>query len=538
MKKYFRKEHLWLVLSGAAMGLSFPPMLFPSQLLMFGGLVPLFLIIEKKERLIEINRSAYLAFFVFNLITLYWVGSWQKESDPFLMISGGLLVFVNPFFFLIPTTLYYFSRKIFPAKLSLYLLPFFWVCFEYIYMITDASFPWLTLGNALSHFYLFIQAADIVGALGLSMAVLFINVLLTRAWQHKTEKNILLRYTLIAALIFFVFIGYGVYRTSTIKLSDKKVKVGLIQPNLNPWDKWGNNDLNSLLGDYFKLSDESLNKGAAILVWPETAIPVYLFAGEYAPALDTLYNYLFTRKTYLLTGVPWLNFYKAGDKMPPDVKFSQSGKFYYSTYNSVVLLNPDTRKVQFYGKTKLVPFGERVPFVDQLPFLGTWIKWGVGLTGWNVGQDTTVFAFYSAKLKDTVKINSMVCYESIYPYYISAFVNKGADLITVVTNDSWYGNSSGPYQHKEISVLRAVENRKSVIRSANGGISCIIDPLGRTTAQTEMFTKTELTGDVIIQPGKTFFTRHSLIIPLISCALSLWVAGVFLLMKFKGVFKL
>ncbi len=106
-------------------------------------------------------------------------------------------------------------------------------------------------------------------------------------------------------------------------------------------------------------------------------------------------------------------------------------------------------------------------------------------------------------------------------------------MIAVVTNDSWYGNSSGPYQHKEMSVLRAVENRRSVVRAANGGISTIIDPTGITKTETKMFTKTFLTGDVFIQNDETFFTKHPRIIPLSSSLVSLWVFGIFLLKKIK-----
>jgi len=152
--------------------------------------------------------------------------------------------------------------------------------------------------------------------------------------------------------------------------------------------------------------------------------------------------------------------------MPDDVKYSKPGNFYYATYNAILMFSPGTRQVIHYGKSKLVPFGERVPFVDQLPFLGDLIKWGVGLTGWKRGKDTTVFNLPLDNRKDTLKIDGMVCYESIYLYFIPRFVEKGADLISVVTNDSWYGNSSGPYQHKEMSVLRAVENRKTVVRAA------------------------------------------------------------------------
>jgi apolipoprotein N-acyltransferase len=111
------------------------------------------------------------------------------------------------------------------------------------------------------------------------------------------------------------------------------------------------------------------------------------------------------------------------------------------------------------------------------------------------------------------------------------FIEKEADLITIVTNDSWYGNSSGPYQHKEFGVIRAVENRKSVIRAANGGISTIIDPLGRTIHETGMFTRDIIVGDVILQEGSTFFTRNSSIIPLVASYLSLLVVIIFIIRK-------
>jgi apolipoprotein N-acyltransferase len=111
-------------------------------------------------------------------------------------------------------------------------------------------------------------------------------------------------------------------------------------------------------------------------------------------------------------------------------------------------------------------------------------------------------------------------------------------LIAVVTNDSWYGKLSGPYQHKEYAVLRAIENRRSVIRAANGGISCIINPVGITETQSEMFVKTFITGDVVLQREKTIFTRYPLIIPVISSAASLWIIGIFILKKLKSKLKL
>ncbi len=138
--------------------------------------------------------------------------------------------------------------------------------------------------------------------------------------------------------------------------------------------------------------------------------------------------------------------------------------------------------------------------------MGDIFKWGVGITGWNIGKDTTVFKIYKDGI-DTIKVGGLVCYESVDPVFVSAFVQKGAEIITVVTNDSWYGKSSGPYQHKDFGILRAVENRRSVVRCANGGISCIINAKGEILSETELYTKTTLVGEVPLQDEKTFFTE-------------------------------
>jgi apolipoprotein N-acyltransferase len=121
---------------------------------------------------------------------------------------------------------------------------------------------------------------------------------------------------------------------------------------------------------------------------------------------------------------------------------------------------------------------------------------------------------------------------------VAAYIQRGAQLITVVTNDSWYGDSSGPYQHEEMSVLRAVENRRSVLRAANGGISCYINPLGITVAQSKMFTKDIIVEDVPIESGETFYTKTHSVIPVLCSVFSLWLIGLIILKKMKEKFKL
>ena len=540
-----KNDRLLLISSGILLGISFPPFPFPFQLFMFAALVPYFYVIDRREKLIDINRATYLMAFVFCLITIYWVGSWQAATDPFLLISGVLLVFFNPVFFLIPSTLYFYARSLFNKKWALFFFPLFWITYEYAYMITDASFPWLTLGSGLSHFLPFIQVAEFIGAVGISLLVLYINYFVFKAAFQSGGKRKMIFWTIALSLITLPII-YGYYRINTFEMSNKKVKVGIVQPNFDPWDKWSEESSPSAVLDlYFEMSKKAIDKNAALIVWPETAVPVYLMGGTYLNLTERIYSFLKEQNVYLLTGMPDLRFFNSKENAPFDVKYSKEGGYYYATYNAILLFSPNSQSLQRYGKMKLVPFGERVPFVDELPFLGNWIKWGVGISGWNVGQDTLIFFIPKIKIEepdgikeDSLRINGLVCYESIYPFFNASFVNKGVDFISVVTNDSWYGNSSGPYQHKEFAVLRAIENRKSVIRAANGGISCIIDPLGRTVKETKMFTRDVLTGDVILQPGKTFFTEHSTAIPLIASAFSLWILGLVIIRWIKKKLKI
>ncbi len=537
-----KKERLLLILSGVMMGLSLPPFPFPFQLLMFVGLIPYFFVISKKEKLGDINRSSYLMLFVFCLITIYWVGSWQAKADTFLLISGALLLFVNPAILLIASTIYFFSKKVFRPSIVIYFFPFFWVTNEYLYMITEASFPWLTLGNGLSYFTSFIQIADIIGAQGLSFVVVLTNVLLYKFIVNlKKNKTSAITHLSIASLIFIMIIVYGNIRLNTFELSERKVKIGIIQPDLDPWEKWELGGIRELSDLYLSLSEKVIDENTALILWPETALPVYLLDGAYRTTLEEIYSFLIEKNVYLLTGLPDV-IYHDMDDVPPDAKYSETGDYYYSTHNAIVLLSPHTNEVQRYGKMKLVPFGERAPFVDAIPFLGDFMRWGVGLSGWNIGREKTIFKIplydIHGRIDDTLKVNGLVCYESIYPDFVSEFVNNGAELIAVVTNDSWYGNSSGPYQHKEKSILRAVENRRSVIRSANGGISCVINPLGITEYETKMFTKEAFAAEVVLQNEKTFYTQNPLIFPVLSSLFSLWIFGINLLSRVKAKFKL
>ena len=534
-KKERRNDRLLLILSGILFGISFPPFPFPFTLFLFVAFIPYLFVITKKQTLLSVNSSSYLTFFVLSLITIYWVGSWQSQSDPFLMLSGVVLLFFYPCVLLINSTLFFLSKKVFKKDLSLYFFPFFWVTGEYILTLTDLKFPWLTIGHGLAKFTAFIQIADVIGAFGLSLVVMWINVFIFQGLKiYKEKKRTSIIYFSSSAAILILILVYGFVKLSADSKDEKTIKVGIVQPNIDPWNKWELGGLDEMLSSYLSLSQKCVDEGAKLILWPETALPVYLMSGTYQDEVELIHEFLNKNNVSLLTGMPDYRIYE--ENPPRTAKYSKAGKYYYATYNGILLFQPNTIELQRYGKMQLVPLGEHTPFVDQLPFLGDLLKWGVGISGWNVGQDTTVFKFTSGK--DTIKVGGLVCYESVFPTFPNYFVERGAQFLSVLTNDSWYGKLSGPYQHKEFAKLRAVENRKAVVRCANGGVSCLINKFGITETETEMFVRTHLVVDVPLNDEKTFYTKNPLIIPILSSAFSLWIFGINILLWLKKKFKL
>lgn len=529
-KSQTRKEIFLLVLSGILLGASFPPI--PLSFLAFIALVPYFYVIEKRDSLASINRATYLFALVFNLITLYWVGSWTDEADPFLKISGAALVFFNPLLFLIPSTLYYIVKKYTVKRYAIWFLPLFWAGYEYVYGITEFRFPWLTLGHGQSYFNTYIQIADIIGAHGLTSLIVLTNIFLYKAHRKFYLRQSYMRWLVYAGLIFLVPVVYGAMTGYPVK-KIPGVQVGVVQPNLNPWNKWESGNIDSQLDLYLSLSDSCVAEGAKLVVWPETALPVYLLSGRYEKQVSRISNFADSNGVTILTGMPHAKMYRNKETAPPDAKPLKGGDEMYTSYNSILLFEPGKKTIPQYGKIMLVPFGEKVPYVESLPWLGDVLKWEVGISSWNIGQDTVVF---SPKIDgETLNIGGIICIESIYPEFTAQFVQKGAEVLALVTNDSWYGYSSGPFQHLAIGVLRAVENRRYLIRSANGGISCIISPNGEIKNRTNLFTRAHFTGTIYPMQNLTFYSKYPMLIPGLSSITMLFFVILGLLKKIKSL---
>ncbi|HLF13535.1 MAG TPA: apolipoprotein N-acyltransferase, partial [Bacteroidota bacterium] len=498
------------ILGGVLLGVSYPP--FETGMFAAAGFVPLLILLSEADSWGRVFRISYGTFFIFNLITLYWPGGFVHGKDGYLMISGGLLLLAHPLFLTVPMLVRHSVRKSIGEFKSALLFPFIWVAFEYVHAGTQLSFPWLTLGNTQTYELAAIQVASVIGVYGISFWLASLNVLLYLffAFTAARPQGFLGRRA--GTVIFCAVLLYAAPFAASQWLqanegggSGERMVAAIIQPDIDPFEKWGA-DVSGQIRTLREVTDSTLGaRKPDIVVWPETAIPFYLLSPAYHEEYRSLRKYVADIGVPLLTGIPDIVMYKDPAAAPRGSRALPDGTR-YETFNSSILLLPGSDTVQKFAKTLLVPFAERVPFSDMLSFLNA-ARWNFGLGGWAVGRDTALFRL-PLRGGDTVGFGNLICYESVYPGYVAGLVRRGARFLTVITNDSWWGNTAGPYQHRQFAVLRAIENRRWIIQCANGGISFVVDPSGRILEQTEMFTKTALLAEIGTPETLTPYSRH------------------------------
>jgi apolipoprotein N-acyltransferase len=280
------------------------------------------------------------------------------------------------------------------------------------------------------------------------------------------------------------------------------LRVALVQPNLG-MEKWGLDGLELSFAALEALSRQAAAQQADLMVWPETALPCYVHLRPDCRArVEGLVAEL---GTPLLTGAPD---YDEATRTP---------------YNSAFFFQPGQPQVQSYSKTHLVPFGERTPFRDRIPLLRdidwTTLTGDLGPAEFAPGPGPTLFAHPQGPFA------VLICFESAFPDLVRRSVQTGAQLLLVITNDSWYGPSAGPYQHAQLAVLRAVENRRAVARCATTGVSMFIDPFGRTYQATALAVPAVQVRSLSLEQQQTFYTRWGDLFAQLCLAVSAGVAA-------------
>jgi apolipoprotein N-acyltransferase len=287
----------------------------------------------------------------------------------------------------------------------------------------------------------------------------------------------LLMLTVITISVFF----YGHYRLNS-QNQGKKVKVSIVQGNIRQDIKMDMSYQNTIYEKYIRLTNKAVKDSPDLIVWPEASFP-YIFGTDVNNS-QRLVDYQKETNSLLLFGATLIK-----DKVDSD----------YLLANSAILLNNKGETVYSYDKIHLVPFGEYVPLRWLLPIDKLVADAGEFVSGKE----------YTIAQASFGNLATVICYEIIFPGLVRKFANNGADMLVTITNDAWFGVSSAPYQHFAMAVLRAVENRMPVVRSANTGISGFIDAKGRVMQNSDIFVEATLTKEVFIKGfQKTFYTKY------------------------------
>jgi apolipoprotein N-acyltransferase len=387
-------------------------------------------------------------------------------------------------------------------------------------MQQDLSLGWLTLGNSQANLNLMIQYADLTGVWGISFWLVWFNVLAVLALsgnKRDTLRSVTIMAVMIVAPLLYALALLNREGMATEK--ELRLRVTLIQPNVNPHEKWEQYNSAEIMERYYRMTGSAVRENRPeLVIWPETAIPFSILDTPYAADLQLLRQALRKWDTALLTGFI--------DVIHEPNKPSES-------FNASMLLEADNGAPEIYRKMRLVPFAERVPYVDNFPWLGNLTFSLSGIRGWGKGRDASVMELHSTRHGEVVLAN-IICYESIFPSLVTEFVRKGARFLTLVTNDGWYGTSYGPYQHLAIGRMRCIENRRAMARCANTGLTVVIDKYGRTIADVSWWQEESLTAEVPLESRLTFYTSHPDLLPKVALAISVMLFVVAFIKSRRG----
>jgi apolipoprotein N-acyltransferase len=390
-----------------------------------------------------------------------------------------------------------------PPKLPLlFTAPFLWVTLDFIRSTLFTGFPWLDLGYTQYDAPGLIQIADLIGHHGVSFLIVMANVFLMTSAAAIFEKKFPQPKAMITALFLFIAaFTYGQWQLREIPsmgAKAEKFSMAIVQGNISQDKKWLPAYQKKTVDSYIDLSKQVIKKKGAtdLVVWPETAMPFY--PREHVLSLLLQTELAHPHQVSILTGAP----HRQQTSTSAPITF----------YNSAFLINPDGRMSGRYDKQHLVPFGEYIPFRQLLAFASPVVE--------TLG-DFSPGAFSKPLSCQNSRIGVLICFESIFPELSRRQVIDGANLLVNITNDAWFGKTSAPWQHLAMVVLRAVENRRTVARAANTGISGFITPTGQILASSPLFEPYATKQKVALLGFTSFYVNKGYLFPYLCLLLTI-----------------
>jgi len=430
--------------------------------------------------------------------------------------------------------LFHITKKRF-GKIAGYIsFVFFWIAYEHFYTNAEISFPWLTLGNGFAKDILLIQWYEFTGVLGGSLWVLLSNILVFLTFTSFLEQNKKKGYKLgtwSAGLVLIpVVVSLLIYRS--IEETGEKVKIAILQPNIDPYsEKFGgmtNEDQARIL---LNLAETATDSNTALVFGPETALQGSILEEGLSDNPSVALVLQFVKKhpnTAFIVGMTSIKTYFTSIKPTPSARKSEYQELFYDRYNAA--LQVDTSEFQVYHKSKLVVGVEKMPYLNLLPFVEK-LALNMGGTIGSLGTQEDRLVFHSVN-KD-LKVAPAICYESVYGEYFTEWIKNGANIGAVITNDGWWGDTPGYRQHLTYSSIRAIETRRYIARSANTGVSAIINTKGEIVKKLDWWIRGYLKGDVVVNDKITTYVIWGDYIGRISTLLALLMLPVLLVQYLK-----
>ncbi|AZI25368.1 apolipoprotein N-acyltransferase [Pedobacter sp. G11] len=523
------KNYPLALLSAFLLWLAWPPMPFTTPLLLI-ALVPLFIALdsifnsdaEKKGK--KVFLIAGTTFLIWNTASTYWVYNAIKAyNGTFVAIPVSLIPYgLGAFLMTSAFWLFYRLSRYTSKKVAYFGLVAFYIALEYLQQTWDLAFPWMTLGNGLAGMHQLAQWYDYTGIYGGSLWILVSNILAFEAYKKFKSDSGYLKYRAIGiwALVLIIPISISLIKYFNAEQQGTPSNVVVVQPNIDPYKKLGDIPPSAQIKILTHLSDSLAQPNTEYIIWPETALPIYADEDKVRtyPEITDLQQFLNKYKNgSLITGIETIKIYP--DKRTVSAKYDERSGQYWDNFNAAMQLE-NSANIQFYHKSKLVPGAEKMPFPKVFSFMdGVFSELGGSVSGWGWQEKPSVLYAQSG-----IGAAPVVCYESLWGDWIGQQVKDGAQFIAIITNDGWWGNTSGKDQHEMYAKLRAIETHRDVARSANTGISCFINQRGDITQHTKWWTRTALKGDINLNDEITFYVKSGDIIAKFFCIVAILLA--------------
>jgi len=476
----------------------------PAWPLIFIGFVPLLQLQLETEK---DGNQGWFAFYLFISLVTWNIGTtwWIWNASP----EGSIAAFlINAFIMSVPWLLMHRFQKYIGRERAHALLLLSWIAFEYFHMNWDLSWPWLVLGNVFAPVPQAIQWYEYTGHLGGTIWVLWANVKIFRYTSDYKQSQRQLNFSKGFNLVFMLFVAplfISWFVKSKYETTGRGIDIIVVQPNIDPYkDKFSGKHPAVQLADLLKLADSKMDSQVSLICFPETALVGGI--NEDAMQSETLIWMLknWQKKYPQLSILSGADTYKIFPKEQKTITAREyNATHMYDAYNTAILITPD-QQMDVYHKSKLVPGVEKMPYPQVFGFIEK-LAVDLGGTSGSLGSDAKPKVF---TIDNRTQLAPVICYESVYGEYVGRYVKDGAQLICILTNDGWWGNTAGYKQHFQYARLRAVETRRYVARSANTGISGFIDDKGNVLQQTAWWVPDALKETVYLNTVETFYVKY------------------------------